>query len=125
MGERVLLGRGRKMEAIDRGDWEKEVAAAGEKGRSRFDFMTPEHRAVRNFAVLEIPRRGRALSPEEIAEGTSLPLETVAARLDELEKRLFFLVRNGAGDVSWAFPVTVEPTGHRLRLSTGERLDAA
>jgi len=45
--------------------------------------------------------------------------------LTDLEERLFFLVRDHSGDVSWAFPVTVDNTGHHLLFSTGERLDAA
>lgn len=49
----------------------------------------------------------------------------VSEVLTELEERLFFLVRNGDGDVAWAFPVTVDRTPHRLTFSTGERLYAA
>jgi hypothetical protein len=45
--------------------------------------------------------------------------------LDELERNLFFLVRNAQGAVSWAYPVTVEPTPHQLRFHSGERLYAA
>ena len=45
--------------------------------------------------------------------------------LAELERRLFFLVRNEEGAVSWAFPVTVDKTPHRLTFSTGERLHGA
>ncbi len=49
----------------------------------------------------------------------------VVQLLDDLEKHLFFLVRNAAGNVSWAFPVSSDRTPHRLRLSTGERIFAA
>ena len=45
--------------------------------------------------------------------------------LDDLEKHLFFLVRDRGGNVSWAFPVTSDRTPHRLRFSTGERIFAA
>ena len=34
--------------------------------------------------------------------------------MDELEQKLFFLVRNAQGEVSWAYPVTVEPKEVRL-----------
>ncbi len=54
-----------------------------------------------------------------------LPLAQVETILDELEQQLLFLVRNEAGAVSWAFPVTVEPTPHQLDFSTGERLYGA
>jgi hypothetical protein len=60
-----------------------------------------------------------------ISQALQLPLEQVGAILDQLEKNLFFLVRNEQGAVVWAFPVTVEPTPHRLEFNTGEQLYAA
>lgn len=89
-------------------------------------FMTPQHHAVRNFVVRELPRNGgKPLAPSQIAAGVSIGEGDVTGILEELERRLFFLVRDGAGDVSWAFPVTSEPTPHRLLFSTGERIFGA
>lgn len=87
--------------------------------------MTEEHHRVRYFVVRELPRVGEPLLPEFIAQNLNLPLARVNAILAELEKHLFFLVRNGQGAVSWAFPVTVESTPHELTFSTGERLYGA
>jgi hypothetical protein len=36
-----------------------------------------------------------------------------------------FLFRNEEGAVTWAYPVTVERTPHRVSLSTGEQVYAA
>jgi len=88
-------------------------------------FMTPHHHAVRNFVVRELPRRGAPLSPTQIARSLRLDAELVTGLLDDLEKHLFFLVRNARGAVSWAFPVTSDRTPHRLRFSTGERIFGA
>ena len=52
----------------------------------------------------------------------ALPLARVQAILEELERQRFFLVRNDDGAVEWAFTVTVAPTPHRLRFSSGETL---
>lgn len=91
-----------------------------------FSFLTPHHRAVRNFVVLELPRNhGRPLAPAQIAGSLSLDLGLTLTLLDDLERHLFFLVRDSRGNVSWAFPVTSEPTPHRLRFSTGERIFGA
>jgi len=49
----------------------------------------------------------------------------VIAILDDLERNLFFLVRDSRGNVSWAFPVTAEITHHQLTFNTGERPHAA
>jgi hypothetical protein len=54
-----------------------------------------------------------------------MPLDEAQVVLEELEAQLFFLVRNDRGAVSWAFPVTVDPTPHRLIFHTGEQLYAA
>jgi hypothetical protein len=89
-------------------------------------FMTPRHHAVRNFVVSELPRNhGRPLSPARIADALRLNADVVVYLLDDLEKHLFFLVRDRGGNVSWAFPVTSDRSPHRLRFSTGERIFAA
>jgi hypothetical protein len=44
----------------------------------------------------------------------------VQSIVEELERKLFFLVRNRAGDVSWAFPLTADRTPHVVKLSTGQ-----
>ena len=88
--------------------------------------MTPEHHAVRNFAVREIPyEHGRPIKVDRLAATLGLPLPKVKAIVEDLERHLFFLVRNESGDISWAFPVTTDPTPHRLKFSTGERAHGA
>jgi hypothetical protein len=93
---------------------------------NQLDFMTPAHHAVRNCVVGQLPRNGGApLSPMQIAAQLHLTLSRVVSVLDDLERHLFFVVRNTEGAVTWAFPVTVAPTPHRLRFSTGERISGA
>ena len=89
-------------------------------------FLTPQHHAVRNFVVRELPRNhGRALTPGQIGRALGFEAGLVAKVLDDLETHLFYLVRDRRGDVSWAFPVTSERTPHRLHFSTGERIFGA
>ncbi len=88
--------------------------------------MSAEHHLVRNFAVRELPHEGRrAIDPRRLAATIGLPAVRVLEILNDLEHNLFFLVRNAAGRISWAFPVTVETTAHRLTLSTGEHTHGA
>lgn len=125
MPENILVGRGRQVNAIPRAAWEQHLARIPEHGARRLQFMSAEHHRVRYFVVRELPRVGAPLQPAEIARSLGLSGERLAAILDELERKLFFLVRDEGGAVSWAFPVTVEPTPHPLRFSTGERLYGA
>ena len=105
--------------------WASEVRGASVGIRERLEFMSRDHHAIRRLAVRELVRTGKPVEPEAIASRTALGVERVEDVVAELEERLFFLVRNDAGHVAWAFPVTVEQTPHRLTFSTGERLYGA
>jgi len=125
MTETILLGRGRQILEVPRAEWEKHLADVPQHTQARLSFMTEAHHAVRHFVVRELPRRGEPLSPQLIAGQLDLPLEHTQAILDDLERHLFFLARNQAGAVVWAYPVTVARTPHPLAFSTGERAYAA
>jgi hypothetical protein len=87
--------------------------------------MTPDHQLVRDFVVREMPRLNAPISPETIAAEVHLPLERVRSILDELEHAMTFLFRNGTSAVTWAYPVTVDPTPHQVTFNSGEKLYAA
>jgi DNA-binding MarR family transcriptional regulator len=125
MDERILIGQGREIREVPAAAWKQHLALLPEHGNARLSFMTQAHHRVRNFVVLAIADRQQPLTPDYIAGQCGLEGAQVAAILDELEQKLFFLARDPQGDVSWAYPVTVEPTPHRLQLSTGQRLYAA
>ncbi len=87
--------------------------------------MSADHPRVREYVVRELPHAGAPLAPQTIAAALDLPPERVPALLSDLERRLFFLVRNARGMVEWASPVSVAPTPHRLTFDSGERLYGA
>ena len=125
MSETILVGRGRKIIEVPRRNWEEELRSAPESIGKRLEFMSEEHHAVRNFVVGEMPGRGRPFSIEDISRGLGLPDQRAEVIVRDLEANLFFLARPDSREVSWAFPITADETGHRLHFSTGERLDAA
>ncbi len=125
MGNHVLFGRDRQIHSLSRETWESEVARAPEACDDRLGFMGTDHHRVRYFVVGELARRNRPLSIDTISESLRLVPEIVTGIVTELERNLFFLVRNEDGEVSWAYPVTVDRTPHRLAFSTGERLYGA
>jgi hypothetical protein len=122
MPSEILAASGHNVHSIPDVAWKEHLAQATHNPMS---FMTLLHRRIRELVVRELPRRARPLSPAWIAKelGTSL-IETERA-IEELEARLFFLVRNRQGDVAWAFPVTAERTPHALRFSNGDRIFGA
>lgn len=125
MNKSILLGLWRNLLRIPGLIWQAEVTHHAEKGDSRIDFMSADHHAVRDFVVLEIPQRGSPIAAEVIASGANLSLQRTREILDELERGMTFLFRNEKGEVVWAYPVTAEPTPHRIHFSTGEQIYAA
>jgi len=125
MADTILIGRGKAINSIPRRDWEHELSSAPEHIARRLEFMSPDHHLVRNFVVRELPRLGRPIPLAGISDALHLSRERTTSIVEDLEKHLFFLVRGDGAEVSWAFPVTAEETGHHLIFSTGERLDAA
>lgn len=125
MTETILLGRGREIIEIPRKVWEGHLARIPEHAGQRLAFLTETHHRVRRYVVRGLPVAGQPIEPAAIARALELPPDRVEAVLAELERNLFFLVRNKQGAVAWAYPVTVEPTPHRLTFQSGERLYGA
>ena len=120
MKNSMLLGISRYTLPIPRFIWQRQVS-----GVANLDFMSVDHHRVRDFVVTQIPRVGKPLSPDCIAQALNLPLDRLSLILDDLEKHLTFLCRNPQGEVEWAYPVTAACTPHHIAFSTGERIDAA
>jgi len=125
MNKSLLLGIQRFLLRIPRRIWQQEVERNALAGRKSLAFMTPDHHRIRDFVVREMPRIAEPITPEVIAQSLKLEMSQVVSILYELEKNLTFLYRNEQGAVTWAYPVTVEPTPHRVTFSTGEQIYAA
>jgi len=118
----ILVGAQETINRVSDTGFKAALAKIRDQFAARLTFMTPEHHLVRNFVVRELPREnGRPIRVDRLAATLGLPLPKVQTIVEDLERHLFFLVRNEAGEISWAFPVTTEPTPHRLKFSTGER----
>ena len=125
MSGHLLMGVGREIHSAPDDAFLKDLRGLPARMASRLAFMSRNHHTVRDFAVRELPRQDRPLSPIQIAQVTGLSSQTVSAILAELERNLFFLVRDSEGDVSWAFPVTTSETPHHLTFSSGEKVFGA
>jgi hypothetical protein len=119
------MGIWKYMIGIPPGVMKKKLPRRKKAFEAHLGFMTGELRQVHHFAVRELPYSGKPLSPGYIAQRLGMPVERVVLHLDELERRMTFLFRNPAGEVVWAYPVTVEETPHRITFDTGEKLYAA
>ncbi len=125
MEEKILLGRDKNMLEFPWEAWKQNLAQIPQDSPARLSFMKDAHHQVRYFVVKEMAYTGKPIEPEFISEKLNMALEQVKSILEELERKLFFLVRNEQGAVAWAYPVTVEPTPHKLHFASGERLYGA
>ena len=125
MSETVLVGKENEMSRISRNIWEGHLSEVPHHCKKRLAFMSEDHHRVRYFVVEALAKTGAPIRPEVISGKLNIPSERLNDILDELERNLFFLVRNEHGDISWAFPVTADNTPHRLTFGTGEKLYAA
>jgi hypothetical protein len=125
MEEKILLGRDQKILEIPQAIWKQHLTQIPQHSQSRLNFMTDAHHQIRYFVVKEMAKRQKPIEPEFISEKLNMPLEQVKPILEELERKLFFLVRNEQGAVAWAYPVTVETTPHKLSFASGGRLYSA
>jgi hypothetical protein len=77
MSSHILMGVGREIRSVPDDAFMKSVEGLPNRMTTRLAFMSHDHHTVRDFVVRELPRRAGALSPTQIAHGTSLTLKRV------------------------------------------------
>ncbi len=122
---RLYLGLGRYLIPIPPCLLRMGAAGSARKADQALSRLSREHHLVRDFVVTEIPKRGASLSVDSIAGRLGLPRDRVQAIVEQLEKKMIFLFRNERGEVTWAYPVTAEPTPHHVTFATGQEIYAA
>ncbi len=104
---------------------ERRIDGFVRRARDVVGELSVDHRRVHHFVARELPRLGAPIPPQVIADGLHLTESSVIVIVAELEERKGFLVTDDHGAVVWVFPLTVEPTPHRVRFRSGETLYAA
>ncbi len=125
MEQNILFGQGQKILEIPHATWKQHLTQIPQHSQSRLSFMTDAHHQIRYFVAKEMANTQKPIEPEFISDKLNMPIERVKSILEELERKLFFLVRNEKGAVAWAYPITVETTPHKLSFASGERLYGA
>lgn len=121
----ILVGSGLEIRRVPDDAFVQGIKGLPSRMEARLAFMTRHHHVVRDLVVREMPRQPRPISPQQISLVTGLDLRKVSVILSDLERHLFFLVRDSKANVSWAFPVTTYSTPHKLTFSSGERTSGA
>ena len=100
---------------------EKGVSGA----KTKAGLLSEEERKVHHFVVKKMASVEQPIKAELIAGETSLPVDEVVKAIDKLEGLKTFLYRSDGREINWAYPLSLDDTGHRMTVSTGEQFSAA
>ena len=100
---------------------EKGVSGA----KTKAGLLSEEERRVHHFVVKKMAVVKEPITAELISEQLGISLEKVEKIIDKLEGLKTFLYRSDGKGINWAYPLSLDNTGHRMTASTGERFFAA
>lgn len=100
---------------------EKGVSGA----RAKAGLLSEEEQRVHHFVVEKMAVAKEPITAEIVSEELALPVETVERTIGKLEGLKTFLFRGDGKGINWAYPLSLENTGHRMTASTGESFYAA
>lgn len=87
--------------------------------------LSEDERRIHHHIVRIMPTASKPIEALQVSEALELPLNMVAETIDKLEEMKTFLFRTDGQGIDWAYPVSMEDTGHEMRCSTGELFNAA
>ena len=125
LDRRMYMGIGRFMvpipQVISNKGLEKGISGA----KAKAGFLTEEERRVHHFVVKKMAVAKEPITAELISEELGITLETAEKTIEKLEDLKTFLYRRDGRGVNWAYPLSLEDTGHRMSVSSGESFNAA
>ncbi len=125
MGNRIMLGLWRYVINLPQVLIDSQMKKTAKRFEKRYGKMPDEVRKIHHFVVKNLATTGNPLGSRFMSEELDMAEGQVVKALDFLEKKLTYLYRNHACEVTWAYPVTVDKTPHKIEFSTGETLYAA
>jgi hypothetical protein len=122
---KMYMGVGRFMIPIPRmisnRGLEKGVAGA----KAKAELLSEEERKVHYFVVKKMAVAKEPVTAELVGKELDMPLERAEKIIDKLESLKTFLYRSDGKGINWAYPLSLENTGHRMTAGTGEDFAAA
>ena len=93
--------------------------------KAKAELLSTEERKIHYFIVKKMAVVQKPITAEIVSEELDLPAEMVENTIDKLEGLKTFLYRSDGLGINWAYPHSLENTGHKMIASTGERFFAA
>ena len=122
---KMFMGIGGLMIPIPRfiSDRGLERGVAGARGKAA--RLTGDERRIHHFIVGKMAVVEEPITAVSVSEELGLEPGVVKCAIDKLEELKTFLYRSGGPGVDWAYPLSLDNTGHRMTAGTGERFFGA
>ena len=93
--------------------------------KAKAGLLSEEEQKVHHFVVKKMADVQEPITAEFISEELGISLKTVVKIIEKLEVLKTFLYRSDGKGINWAYPLSLDDTGHRMTVSTGEQFSAA
>ena len=93
--------------------------------RAKAELLSEDERQVHCFVVKKMAVAKEPITAELVSEELGIEVNRVEEIIDKLEGMKTFLYRSDSKGITWAYPLSLDNTGHEISASTGERFFAA
>jgi len=122
---KMLMGIGGFMISIPRVISEKGLQKGVAGAKAKAALLSAQERTIHHYIVKKMAIAQEPITAELVSEELSIPVDRVEKAIDKLEGMKTFLYRSDSKAINWAYPLSLENTGHEMSTSTGERFFAA
>jgi hypothetical protein len=122
---KMLMGIGRFMIPIPQVISNRGLEKGASGARAKAELLSEEERQVHYFVVKKMAVAKEPITAELVSEELGIEVNRVEEIIDKLEGMKTFLYRSDSKGITWAYPLSLDNTGHEISVSTGERFFAA
>ena len=122
---KMLMGIGRFMIPIPQVISNRGLEKGASGARAKAELLSEEERQVHYFVVKKMAVAKEPITAELVSEELGIEVNRVEEIIDKLEGMKTFLYRSDSKGITWAYPLSLDNTGHEISASTGERFLAA
>ena len=122
---KMLMGIGRFMIPIPQVISNRGLEKGASGARAKAELLSEEERQVHYFVVKKMAVAKEPITAELVSEELGIEVNRVEEIIDKLEGMKTFLYRSNSKGITWAYPLSLDNTGHEISASTGERFFAA
>ncbi len=125
MKRKMYMGIWRFMLPLPMAISAKGVKRSVSGAETKADLLSKEERKVHHFIVKQMAIAKEPITTEFIGEKLNISLNRGKDIVEKLEAMKTFCYRSDSQGINWAYPLSLENTGHKMTVSTGEQFFAA